>query len=104
MVTQTKLRRRWQLLRVIFSLALLMLVGRSALCQELKQASSTLAAKIAESGIMRVPVVDFTDLQGNVTQLGRYLAEDLSVDLVNDARGFHVMDTSLMEYILPQRM
>src|SRR5260370_5761023 len=102
MVTQTKLRRRWQLLRVIFSLALLMLGGRSALCQELKQASSSLAAKIAESGRKRVAVVDFTGLQGNVRELGRYLAEELSGALVNDARGFHVMDRAHLKAILQE--
>jgi len=102
MAAHTKLRGRFHVLQVTFCLALLALFGRSALGQELKQVSPTLAAKIAESGGKRVAVVDFTDLQGNVTELGRYLAEELSGALVNDARGFRVIDRAHLKAILQE--
>jgi len=73
-----------------------------ALGQELKQASATLSAKISESGKKRVAVVDFTDLQGNVSELGRYLAEELSGALVNDAHGFRVIERAHLKAILQE--
>jgi hypothetical protein len=70
--------------------------------QELKQASPILAAKIAEAGKKRVAVVDFTDLQGNVTELGRFLAEEMSGALVNEAGGFRVVDRTHLKAILQE--
>jgi hypothetical protein len=36
--------------------------------------------------------VDFTDLEGNVTALGRFLAEEFSISLAESAKGFEVID------------
>src|SRR5713101_6053267 len=102
MVRYAKLRGRRQVLRVILPLALLMSLAWPACGQELKRASSTIAAKITESGRKRVAVVDFTDLCGNVSRLGRYLAEELSGALVNDARGFRVIDRAHLKAILQE--
>ena len=43
--------------------------------QDLKTLSATLASRIGSSGRRAIAVVDFTDLRGNVTELGRYLGE-----------------------------
>ncbi len=102
MAARAKLRGRLHVLQVTFCLAWLALFGRPALGQELKQVSPTLAAKIAEWGRKRVAVVDFTDLQGNVTELGRFLAEELSGSLVNDARSFRVIDRAHLKAILQE--
>jgi hypothetical protein len=79
-----------------------MLIAWPSRGQELKGVSSALAAKIGESGRKRVAVVDFTDLQGNVTELGRFLAEELSGALVNDSRGFRVIDRAHLKAILQE--
>jgi len=42
------------------------------------------------------------DLQGNVTELGRFLAEELSGALVNDSRGFRVIDRAHLKAILQE--
>jgi len=60
----------------------------------------SMAEKIAASGIKTVAVVDFTDLQGNVTESGKLLAENFSAGLVNSAKGFEVVDKSRLESIL----
>ncbi len=49
--------------------------------QEIEQLSSQIAEKIAGKGKKTVAVVDFTDLEGNVTQLDRFIAEEFSVAL-----------------------
>jgi TolB-like protein len=58
----------------------------------IKQVSSQLADAIASSGKKTVAVADFTDLDGNVTELGRFLAGDLSDSLAAQAKGFLVID------------
>ena len=50
----------------------------------------------------KVAVVDFTDLQGNVTQLGRFIAEELSIALAGDAKDFEVIDRSSIRVILQE--
>ncbi|MEO0266388.1 MAG: FlgO family outer membrane protein [candidate division WOR-3 bacterium] len=47
-------------------------------------------------------VVDFTDLQGNMTELGRFLAEELSVNLTTMAKGFEVIDRTHLKSILTE--
>ncbi len=73
-----------------------------AVAQDMKTVSSSLASRIAASGHKAVAVVDFTDLQGNVTELGRFLAEELSVDLVGDAKGFEVIERTQLKVILQE--
>ena len=47
--------------------------------KEINRISATMAKKITQAGKSRVAVVDFTDLRGNVTELGRFIAEEFSV-------------------------
>ena len=69
---------------------------------ELRPLASELATSISNSGRKTAAVVDFTDLQGCVTELGRYIAEDLSVALVSDAKGFDVVDRTSLKTILQE--
>jgi TolB-like protein len=68
--------------------------------RQFQDLSAQLAQKISKSGKKSVAVVDFTDLQGNVTELGRYLAEELSVSLAQQANGFTVIDRTYLKAIL----
>ncbi|MEM3112744.1 MAG: FlgO family outer membrane protein [Candidatus Anstonellales archaeon] len=70
--------------------------------KEIKALSSTMAEGIANAGKKTVAVVDFTDLQGNVTELGRFIAEELSVDLTVTAKGFEVIDRTHLKSILAE--
>lgn len=49
-----------------------------------------------------VAVVDFTDLQGTPTELGRFLAEELSVALAMGARSMQVIDRVHLKAILQE--
>lgn len=64
--------------------------------------ASRLAAKIATLPDATVAVVDFTDLQGRVTELGRYYAEELSIALVNAPGGFKVIDRGHLKALLAE--
>jgi TolB-like protein len=81
---------------------ILLLGSTSAFAQDMRPLSANLARSISSSGRKTVAVVDFTDLQGNVTELGRFLAEELSVVLVADARGFEVIDRTHLKAILKE--
>jgi TolB-like protein len=85
---------------VIFQL----LSSQNAYCyeQEIKTISARLAENLAKSGRKTAAVVDFTDLQGHVTELGRFLAEELSVALAGEANGFEVIDRTHLKAILEE--
>ncbi len=58
----------------------------------------SLASSLGQSLSLNAPnktvaVVDFTDLRGNVTELGRFLAEELSVSLVSSSARVRVIDS-----------
>ncbi len=70
--------------------------------KEIRSLSVALAENIAKAGKKRVAVVDFTDLQGNVTELGRFIAEEISVDFTMTAKGFEVIDRTHLRSILTE--
>lgn len=67
---------------------------------ELRSLASGLADDIAASGRKSIAVVDFTDLQGNPTELGRFLAEEFSIALTRTHKGFEVIDRGHLKAIL----
>ncbi len=74
----------------------------SAYEREINSLSISIAEKIARSGKKTIAVVDFTDLQGNITELGRFLAEELSSELVNAGKAFEVVDRMHLRTILSE--
>src|SRR3990172_9031591 len=71
--------------------------------KEIKAISSALAENIAASGKKSIAVVDFTDLQGNVTELGRFLSEEFSVALSESGKRFEVVDRAQLNSILKEQ-
>ena len=61
-----------------------------------------LAASIKESGKKKVTVLDFTSLEGGSTELGKYVAEELTVNLVMEKREFSVLDRANLKTILAE--
>ncbi len=78
------------------------LICTTGFAQDLKPVASALAVRISASGHKTVAVVDFTDLEGNVTQLGRFLAEEISVDLTEASKGFEVIERTHLKVILQE--
>ena len=60
------------------------------------------AARISENGNKKITVLDFTDLQGGATELGRYVAEQLTVDLVMSKHSFAVLDRANLKRIMDE--
>jgi TolB-like protein len=79
-------------------------LGTSATAQqkEIRDISDRLSAGLTATGKKSVAVVDFTDLQGNVTELGRFLAEEFSVSLAESSKGVEVIDRTNLKVILQE--
>jgi TolB-like protein len=77
--------------------------GASAYEQEIKKQAEELAERIQRANRKRVAVVDFVDLEGNVSQLGRFLAEELSVTLSTLPTGLEVVDRNHLAAILKEK-
>ena len=73
-----------------------------ALERELSAAASALADEIASSTNSSVAVIDFTDLQGCVTELGRHVAEEFSLGLVTAKKGLRVVDRTHLKTLLQE--
>lgn len=99
-----KENRRLPALRCLIATAVAILVaGPSAGYEtQLKNEARYLGGKIAERGKTLVAVIDFTDLDGAVTHLGRAMAEELSVALANGARSFRVIDRTHIRSLLKE--
>jgi TolB-like protein len=70
---------------------------------ELSALSGQLAGKVKDQGKKKVTVLDFTDLQGTSSgELGKYIAEQLAVDLVMEKRDFSVLDRANLKKILAE--
>jgi TolB-like protein len=70
---------------------------------QIKQLAAQLADAISKSGKKTIAVADFTDLDGNVTQLGRFLAEETSSHLAataGAAKDFQVIDRTQLRATL----
>ena len=69
---------------------------------DLKQVAVSLARDINAGNRHTITVADFTDLQGNVTELGRFISEELSTQLVIDAKSFTVVERLQLAAILKE--
>ena len=95
--------KKRQMRSTVFSYVVVFLI-LSASClayeKEIKNMSLVLAENIAKAGRKTIAVVDFNDLQGNVTELGRFFAEEFSVALASASKGFEVVDRTNLKSIL----
>lgn len=71
--------------------------------REINQLADKLTAQVKESGRKMVTVLEFTDLQGNPSELGRFVAEEVSVSLVERRSGFTVIDRANLKTLLAQQ-
>ena len=79
-----------------------MSINATAYEKEITRLSATMAEKISAANKTKVAVVDFTDLSGNVTQLGRFVAEEFSVALASAGKGFQVVDRVHLHSIIKE--
>lgn len=102
------MKKYFALSRLVAGLVILIMVLVSNIStamayeKEIKSISSSIAESITANGKKTVAVVDFTDLQGNVTELGRFLAEEISVDMTIAAKNFQVIDRTHLKTVMKE--
>lgn len=94
--------RRWTFLLALLVTAIFL--PAPLLSQEHQREIDRLAEEVAgtvdKAGLKNVAVLDFTDLQGNVQELGRFMAEELTTSLVLKDRRFRTIDRANLRSIL----
>ncbi len=85
---------------------LLLFSGTKAFAQlefdaQIKKMSDTLVSKLLKIGKKRVTVSNFVDLQGNTTEMGKYIAEAFSIELSNKPE-LIVIDRSRLNSLLEE--
>jgi TolB-like protein len=96
--------------KVVFSLCVVICVAACAspawaqggLDQRVSELSQQIANKMSAKQKTTVAVVEFTDLQGNVTDFGRFLAEEL-VTRLGDLEKFKVIERQLLNKIIAEQ-
>lgn len=91
-----------RLLLIVFATCCIGVAVCNAQDREIRGITDNLSESLSQSGKKTVAVVDFTDLQGNVTELGRYLAEELSASLTESAKGIQVVDRTNLKVIIQE--
>lgn len=73
-----------------------------SLDKELSALTEQLASAATNAGVKKIATLDFTDLQGNPTELGRFIAEQVAVNMVMSKRPFAVVDRANLKRILDE--
>lgn len=68
--------------------------------EEVDRIADEVATKVSRANLKSVAVLDFTDLQGNVQEVGRLIAEELTTSLVLKDRQFRTIDRTNLRSIL----
>lgn len=91
---------------VIILLSAVVLCPRSSSAQSLdnrlKPIVEQVVAGCTSAGLKRVTVADFSDLQGDVTELGRFVAEEVSSGIVMARPTFAIVDRGNLQKLLAE--
>lgn len=92
------------LVRCSASLVTLILVSSPTYAyeKELATLAARLGDNISRAGKKTIAVVDFTDLDGNVHKLGRFVAEELSVALADSSKRFELVDRTHLKTLMKE--
>ncbi len=88
----------------VISIIAMAFISTSAMAyeNEINKMSLSITEQVDKLGKKRIAVVDFTDLQGNVTELGRFLAEEIAVATMNKSPSFSTIDRTHLKAIMKE--
>ena len=69
---------------------------------EISRVATELVALTSNAGLKKVAVLDFMDLHGNPSDMGTFVAEQVSVGMVMQKRSFAIMDRSNLNKIMEE--
>ncbi|MCF7792827.1 MAG: CsgG/HfaB family protein [Candidatus Cloacimonetes bacterium] len=70
--------------------------------KQLNNLTSQIIASFNQSNVSKIAVIEFADLEGNVTQLGRFIAEELITRIFTTGR-FDVVERNLLQKVLEEQ-
>jgi TolB-like protein len=71
--------------------------------QQIDRLAEDIAATVTKFDLKSIAILDFTDLQGNTPELGRFLAQELTTSLVLKERSFRTIDRANLRSILQEQ-
>lgn len=92
---------RWVLSFCLLSLCQWHLLGAD-LESEVAQVSKNVVAAVGRTKLKKVAVIDFVDLQGNQSEFGRFMAEQLTLEIVMQERSFTMIDRANLKKLLDE--
>ena len=69
---------------------------------EIKNVAEALSQALSKTPNTTVAVIDFTDLQGCVNPLGKYVAQELETALANTGGNFALIDRTRLQFIMQE--
>ena len=102
---RTRVRRLAGTAALVASLVLSSPAARASdnLDAGIRELTQQIAAQMQKLGRKRLAVVDFGSLDGRVTDLGRFVAEELSADLVLSGSDLRVLDRQNLSKIIQEQ-
>ncbi|MGB9643122.1 MAG: FlgO family outer membrane protein [Candidatus Ratteibacteria bacterium] len=88
---------------IIVILYSIMPVSGASVINEINTVVATISDSIAANNKKIVAVTDFTDLEGNVNVLGRFIAEEISLGLASTGKQFAVVDRNQIKKALAEK-
>jgi TolB-like protein len=95
------MRRKIRVVLFACSFVTAAMAGAQSLDQEMSALATKISKALAAQGFKSVAAVDFTDLQGQPTELGRFLSDQLAVEIVS-AGGVSMVDRANIKSILAE--
>jgi TolB-like protein len=89
-------------INIVFALLFSIALPISAQANEIGNIADALSRTLSKPPRRTIAVVDFTDLQGNVTALGRFMAEELESALVNSGSGIDLVDRTRLQLLMQE--
>lgn len=103
--SEERMKRQFQRFFVLSALlsGIFLFTHAEAYEKELASLASSIAADMGKVGVKTLLITGFTDGEGKVTPLGRFIAEEIAVRLAALRQGFEVIDSLQLKALLAER-
>lgn len=77
--------------------------GAGSIVPEITNLATTITDSLTANNKKIVAVADFTDLEGNVNILGRFIAEEVSIQLASSGKNISIIDRNQLKRLLAEK-
>ena len=74
----------------------------ATLDDQMNRLTSQIISSFNQSNVQKIAIIEFADLEGNVTQLGRFIAEELITRIFTSGK-FNVVERNLLQKVLEEQ-